>query len=197
MATKPCIACAEEIQEAAKLCKHCGTMQTDRRFQERPQVVIKSVPTGERAKFVSRLNQPERICNRCKTYVVQDSGYDSCEVCRGITKTGTLPGAAPQEPEEVFQSATISQSRSYSNVPLAPTPGIAVAAIIVAFFIPVLGLILGYSARTEVRNPNNPKEGDGLATGAIAIGWLWIVVGIIWIVAVAVAAGNAAASIYN
>lgn len=27
MATKNCIACAEEIQEAAVLCKHCGTMQ--------------------------------------------------------------------------------------------------------------------------------------------------------------------------
>lgn len=34
MATKECVACAEQIQENAKLCKHCGTMQHDSRFDE-------------------------------------------------------------------------------------------------------------------------------------------------------------------
>lgn len=29
-----CIACAEEIKKEAKLCKHCGTVQSDRRFRE-------------------------------------------------------------------------------------------------------------------------------------------------------------------
>jgi hypothetical protein len=32
---KICIACAEEILEAAALCKHCGTMQNDERFKAR------------------------------------------------------------------------------------------------------------------------------------------------------------------
>ena len=31
--TKKCIACAEDILLDAKLCKHCSTMQDDRRFQ--------------------------------------------------------------------------------------------------------------------------------------------------------------------
>ena len=29
-----CIACAEEIKKEAKLCKHCGTVQSDRRFSQ-------------------------------------------------------------------------------------------------------------------------------------------------------------------
>lgn len=31
--TIACIACAEQILASAKLCKHCGTMQNDERFQ--------------------------------------------------------------------------------------------------------------------------------------------------------------------
>lgn len=31
---KPCVACAEKIQNAAKLCKHCGTRQNDSEFLE-------------------------------------------------------------------------------------------------------------------------------------------------------------------
>ena len=31
--TNACVACAEQILASAKLCKHCGTMQNDERFQ--------------------------------------------------------------------------------------------------------------------------------------------------------------------
>lgn len=34
--TNPCVACAEQILANAKLCKHCGTMQNDERFQQAP-----------------------------------------------------------------------------------------------------------------------------------------------------------------
>lgn len=181
MATKECIACAEQIQESAKLCKHCGTMQNDRRFSDVvtpiPQPYLQQQPQNATSTVVS---VSQRLCTECEKYVVGDY-YDRCEVCRGISDVGTLP-------EDVNAAAASSGESgthpSYLHVPLGPTPGIAVAAIVLAFFVPILGLILGYSARTEVRNPNNPKEGDGLATGAIIIGWIWIFALIIWIMMV-------------
>jgi hypothetical protein len=38
--TKHCIACAEEILSAAKMCKHCKTMQDDSTFAEPPKPVL-------------------------------------------------------------------------------------------------------------------------------------------------------------
>ena len=34
--TTECVACAEQILASAKLCKHCGTLQNDERFQSNP-----------------------------------------------------------------------------------------------------------------------------------------------------------------
>ncbi|WP_296633170.1 DUF4190 domain-containing protein [Rhodoluna sp.] len=120
--------------------------------------------------------------------------YDRCEVCRGEATVGRLPRQDNSEIDAV-QSEGAGGDRvlppGYTHVPLGPTPGIAVVAVIVAFFVPLLGLILGYSARTEVRNPNNPKEGDGLATIAIVVGWIWIALGIIWILVIIGAAAAA------
>lgn len=46
MALKECVACAEEIQEGASLCKFCGTMQNDTRFQRRAETSAKSVSSS-------------------------------------------------------------------------------------------------------------------------------------------------------
>lgn len=55
-----------------------------------------------------------------------------------------------------------------------PTSGLAVAALVVAFFSGLLGLILGIVARRQVRR--DETRGDGLAVAAIVIGAVRLVV---------------------
>lgn len=62
-----------------------------------------------------------------------------------------------------------------SSVAGLPTAGIAVAALISVFFVPVLGIILGYVARSEIKNSRGTKVGRGLATAAIVLGWVFSV----------------------
>lgn len=64
--TKTCIACAEPIQIGAQLCKHCKTMQDDKRFiakATKPQVVSPSKTEAKAKPFVPG------ECVRCSSQV--------------------------------------------------------------------------------------------------------------------------------
>jgi hypothetical protein len=69
----------------------------------------------------------------------------------------------------------------YAALPGARNSSTAVVAIVAAFFIPLLGIILGYSARSEIRNSKGKIAGDGLATVAIVLGWIWVVLIVLWL----------------
>jgi hypothetical protein len=48
--TKECVACAEDIKQNAKLCKHCGTSQDDPKFSGKSQASsVEDIPSGSSA----------------------------------------------------------------------------------------------------------------------------------------------------
>lgn len=60
----------------------------------------------------------------------------------------------------------------------APAPGIAVAAFVLSLVMPLVGLILGYVARNQVRVSPNPQAGAGLIKAAIIIGWIFTILSV-------------------
>ncbi len=53
----------------------------------------------------------------------------------------------------------------------AGTSGLAITALVLAFLFPIIGLILGYVARSQIKKTG--EQGDGLAIAAIVIGWVF------------------------
>lgn len=68
------------------------------------------------------------------------------------------------------------------------TSPLAITALVLSFFVSILGLVLGYVARNEIRRSKGTLTGDGLALAAIVIGWIWtglaVIVGLFWIGAI-------------
>lgn len=62
------------------------------------------------------------------------------------------------------------------------TSGMAIAALILAFLVWPVGLIMGYVARNEIRNSGGTKTGSGVATAAIVLGWIGLGLAVIYIV---------------
>lgn len=77
--------------------------------------------------------------------------------------------------------------------PTAPADGAAIGAIICAFVIPPLGIILGHVSRGQAKRAGlNPAP---VATWGAVLGYLFTITYIIIIIALAVAAVHAANSI--
>jgi Domain of unknown function (DUF4190) len=113
------------------------------------------------------------FCQGCGTEFAQGATF--CTQC-GRPK----PGSAAVSREGVPQYAPAQQQ--YQAVQTQETSGLAIGAFVAALFIPILGLILGYVARSDIRSSNPPKGGDGMATAAIVIGWIFSVIGGIFLV---------------
>lgn len=112
------------------------------------------------------------FCQGCGTEFAPGATF--CSQC-GQPK----PGATSSVQERAPQQMPMTQ---YPTMQVPQTSGLAVGALIAALFLPFLGLILGYVARNDIRNSNPPKGGDGLATAAIVIGWIFFVLGTISVI---------------
>lgn len=75
----------------------------------------------------------------------------------------------PVSPQEQTQPAVIPQS-----APTSTTSVTAIAAFVSVFFIPLVGLILGYLAKKDIAQSSGSKSGKGLAKASVVLGWIFI-----------------------
>lgn len=76
----------------------------------------------------------------------------------------TTPTSQAQEPH-----APVPQSAAPSSTSIS-----AIAALVSVFFIPLLGLILGYLAKKEIAQSAGTKSGSGLVKASIVLGWIFV-----------------------
>lgn len=68
------------------------------------------------------------------------------------------------------------------------TSRLAIAALIFGFFVPPLGILLGYMARSKIRETG--EQGEGLALAALVVGYLETAILLIALVVVVATLGG-------
>jgi uncharacterized membrane protein YvbJ len=107
------------------------------------------------------------FCQHCGTQV----NGKFCASCGA--STGETSAPRTQQSEQVVYQ----QSReSYQVLPGAVTSTPAILGLVFAFLIPLVGLILGIVAKSDIRNSRGTKTGDGLATAAIIVSIVFMVI---------------------
>lgn len=148
-----CLNCNTADQNG-EFCTYCGASMTVKpsTLQVAEIPVSSPIPLGASATSVdSHSNLPE-----------EDHVDVAMEVFADKVKQIQEGSVTPQS-----TAATKSQTSGQTSVT-------AVAALISVFFIPLLGLILGYLAKREIVSSSGAKLGRGLAQAAIVLGWIFV-----------------------
>jgi hypothetical protein len=103
------------------------------------------------------------FCSNCGA---QFSGK-FCSSCGSPSAQGN-PASSTPDPVVFIQTRSVSPT--YPN---AQTSGLAIAALVVSFFIPFLGIILGFVARSDISNSKGSKTGENLANLGIILGFIF------------------------
>lgn len=147
---RSCVHCAEEIQDEAAVCKHCG----------------RAVPTGA-----------TKISHRAGSFGIgpMDEAYGVWDL-----QHGGPPLAQFDKSEDGWAQAwTRFQQASVQIASAPPTNGKAVASMVLGIvwmwgITSIIGLILGYIARKEIKASGGRQGGDGMAIAGIVLGWVGI-----------------------
>lgn len=120
------------------------------------------------------------FCSKCGTQIA--AGASFCPSCGNPSGTQVSNVYVPPAAEPAAQQFA---QPNYAGNYAPPASGMAIAAIITVFFSSFIGLILGYVAKKEIDNSNGTKGGRGMANAAIALGWIFtilgVVIAVIWI----------------
>lgn len=122
-------------------------------------------------------------CQNCSSVIAQGATF--CSLC------GTRVGAGQSNPNPFAAQQQVPAKPSFSGYQTPPqTSGLAIAAIVSTFIIPLLGLIFGYLARKEIRSSMGQKTGDGMATASIIISWIFVGLSALFVVIAIMAAAS-------
>lgn len=120
------------------------------------------------------------FCSKCGTQIA--AGASFCPSCGNPSGTQVSNVYVPPAAEPAAQQFA---QPNYTGNYAPPVSGLAIAAIITVFFSSLIGLILGYVAKKDIDNSNGTKGGRGMANAAIALGWIFtilgVVIAVIWI----------------
>ncbi|WP_457100547.1 DUF4190 domain-containing protein [Microbacterium sp. P5_E9] len=108
----------------------------------------------------------------------------------GYAGQPAYPGASPYPPPSAYPSAPPPTGQYSAPPPAAPGRTLGIVALILSFFMSLVGLILGIIALVQSRRAG---QRNGFALAAIIIGAVLTVVGIIVTIAIVSALGAAAA----
>jgi hypothetical protein len=97
--------------------------------------------------------------------------------------TGQVPFAGSAAPPPGYP---VQHYGPYAYAPARPTNGLAIASLVVSIasfvvcpLFAVVGVVLGYRARTQIRERN--EDGDGLALAGIITGWCGIAYSVVFL----------------
>lgn len=88
----------------------------------------------------------------------------------------------------------------YPNAYAAPAPmpqetsGMAIASLICSFFVPLVGVILGHIALSQINNSNGRLGGRGVAIAGLVVGYAFIALSLLFVVVFFVLLGTAAST---
>lgn len=101
---------------------------------------------------------PTSYCHQCGNPIAENTKF--CSSC------GTPVGSAAPN--------TANFQNSAPSMMIPKTNTLAIVSLVISFFIPIVGMILAYSARREIDASQGTQTGRGLTTGAIVLNWIWI-----------------------
>ena len=108
----------------------------------------------------------------------------------------TQAQTAAQNPQPPAPSSPASPQYPYTYVPPQPTNTMAILSLVFAFLIPILGIIFGFVAKGQLKNPEHANEqGKGLATAGIVVGFVWMIP--VVVIAILMLLGPAIGDIFN
>ena len=81
---------------------------------------------------------------------------------------------------EVSAHPTRSEGTLKRNSKAMASVAIGILGLIIPVAASIVAIVLGYRARSEIAE--GPERGAGLATTGIVLGWLGVVIGIVWVV---------------